>query len=219
MPGFSVIHYLEFAQIHIHLVSDTINYLILCLNLLLLPSIFPSIRVFSNESALHTRRTKHWSFSFSISHIQGWFPLELTLLITSHSKGLLRVFSSTTIQKHQFFGDQTNICCSLTQSYPTLCSPMKCSTPGFPVLQHLPELAQTHVHWVSNFIRPSFCSDLEPKKIKSVTVSIVSPSVCLELLGPDAKIFIFWMLNFKPAFSFSPFTSSRGSLVLLCFLP
>ena len=152
MPGFSVIHYLEFAQIHIHLVSDTINYLILCLNLLLLPSIFPSIRVFSNESALHTRRTKHWSFSFSISHIQGWFPLELTLLITSHSKGLLRVFSSTTIQKHQFFGDQTNICCSLTQSYPTLCSPMKCSTPGFPVLQHLPELAQTHVHWVSDAI-------------------------------------------------------------------
>ena len=110
-------------------------------------------------------------------------------------------------------------CCSIPQLYPSLCYPMACNMPGFHVVQHLPELAQTHVHWVSNFIRPSFCSDLEPKKIKSVTVSIVSPSVCLELLGPDAKIFIFWMLNFKPAFSFSPFTSSRGSLVLLCFLP
>ena len=47
---------------------------------------------------------------------------------------------------------------------------------------------------------------LDPPKIKSVTVSIVSPSICHEVMGPDAKIFIYWMLNFKPTFSLSPFT-------------
>ena len=46
-------------------------------------------------------------------------------------------------------------CCSVAQSCPTLCDPMGCSTPGFPVLHHLPEFAQTHVHWVSNAIQPS----------------------------------------------------------------
>ena len=57
----------------------------------------------------------------------------------------------------------------------------------------------------------------EPKKIKSVTVSTFSLSICHEVMGPDATIFVFWMLNFKPAFSFSPFTfvkrhSSSSSL-------
>ena len=51
---------------------------------------------------------------------------------------------------------------------------------------------------------------LEPKKIKSVTVSIVSPSICHEVMGPDAMIFIFWMLSFKPAFSLSSFTFIKG---------
>ena len=46
-------------------------------------------------------------------------------------------------------------CCSVSQSCPTLCDPMDCSTPGFPVHHHLPELAQTHVHWVSDPIQPS----------------------------------------------------------------
>ena len=58
---------LEFAQIHVHWVSILSNHLILCHPLLLLPSIFPSIRVFSNESALCIRWPKYWSFSFSIS--------------------------------------------------------------------------------------------------------------------------------------------------------
>ena len=61
---------------------------------------------------------------------------------------------------------------------------------------------------------------LEPKIIKSGTVSIVSPSICLEVMGPDAMILVLWMLSFKPALSLSSFTfSSRGSLVLLHFLP
>ena len=69
-PGLPVLHHLlEFAQIHVHWVSDAIqpSYLILCHPLLLLPSIFPSIRVFSNESVLRIRWPKYWNFSFSIS--------------------------------------------------------------------------------------------------------------------------------------------------------
>ena len=67
-PGFPVHHQLpELAQTHVHQVMMPSNHLILCHPLLLLPSIFPSIRVFSNESALHIRWPKYWSFSFSIS--------------------------------------------------------------------------------------------------------------------------------------------------------
>ena len=82
------------------------NHLILCCPFLL-PSFFSSIRVFSSELALHIRWPKYWRFSFSIvfpMNIQGWFPLRLTGLIFLLSKGLSRVFSSTTVQKHQFFG-------------------------------------------------------------------------------------------------------------------
>ena len=68
MSGSPVLHHLpEFAQIHVHWSVMLSNHLILCRPLLLLPSIFPSIRVFSNESVLHIRWQKYWSFSFSIS--------------------------------------------------------------------------------------------------------------------------------------------------------
>ena len=70
MPSFLVLHYLpDSAQTHVHWVGDAIqpSHLILCCPLLLLPSIFSSIRVFSNESALCIKWLKHWSFSFSIS--------------------------------------------------------------------------------------------------------------------------------------------------------
>ena len=83
-----------------------------CRPLLLLPSTFPSIRVFSNKLALHIRWPKYWSFSFSISppmNIQGLFPLGMSGWISLLSKGLSRVFSSTTIQKHQFFGTQSSL--------------------------------------------------------------------------------------------------------------
>ena len=67
-PGLPVHHQLpESTQTHVHCVSDGSNNLILCHPLLLLPSMFPSIRVFSNESALHIRWPKYWRFSFSIS--------------------------------------------------------------------------------------------------------------------------------------------------------
>ena len=85
------------------------NHLILCHPLLLLPPIFPSIRVFPKELALCIRGPKHWSFSFSVSpsnECSGLISLGLTGLISLQSKGLLRVFSSTTVQKHQFFSAQ-----------------------------------------------------------------------------------------------------------------
>ena len=85
------------------------NHLILCHPLLLLPSIFASIKVFFNELALRIRwpRTRA-SISASLlpRNIQGWFPLGLTGLISLQSKECSRVFSSTTIWKHQFFGTQ-----------------------------------------------------------------------------------------------------------------
>jgi len=79
---------------------------------LLLPSIFPSIRVFSNESVLCTRWPKYWSFSFTSvlpMNIQDWFPLGWTGWISLQSKGLLRVFSNITVQAHQFFGAQLSL--------------------------------------------------------------------------------------------------------------
>ena len=88
------------------------NHLILRWPLFFLPSIFPRIRVFSNELALHVRWPKCWSFSFSISpsnEYSDWFPLGLTGWLSLQSNGLSRVFSNTIVQKHQFFGDQLSL--------------------------------------------------------------------------------------------------------------
>ena len=95
-PGFTVLHHLlEFAQTH-ELMTPS-NYFFLYRPLLLLPSIFPSITVFSSESALCVRWPKYWSFRFSISlfnSIEGYFPLGLTCLISLLSRRLSRVFSN-----------------------------------------------------------------------------------------------------------------------------
>ena len=84
------------------------NHLILCCPLLL-PSILPSIRVFSNELALHIRWPKYWSFSFSISppnEYSGLISFRMNWLDLLAVKGLSTVFFNTTVQKHQFFGTQ-----------------------------------------------------------------------------------------------------------------
>ena len=81
--------------------------LILCRPLLLLPSSFPRIRVFSSESPLWIVWPKYWSFSFNIilpMNTQDYSPLGWTSWISLQSKGFTRVFSNTTVQKHQFFG-------------------------------------------------------------------------------------------------------------------
>ena len=85
------------------------NHLILCCPLLLLPLIFPSIRVLSSESALPIRWPKYWSFSFNISPSSehpGLISFRWTGWISLQYKWLSRVFSNTTVQKHQFFGTQ-----------------------------------------------------------------------------------------------------------------
>ena len=86
------------------------NHLIFCCPLLLLPSIFPSIRAVSNELVLHIKCPKYWSFSISPPvNSQGWFPLGLTGWISLQSKGLSRVFSCTTAWKHRFFSAQLSL--------------------------------------------------------------------------------------------------------------
>ena len=83
------------------------NYLILCCLILLLTSVFPSIRVFSNESALHIRWTRYWSFSFSISpsnKYSGLIAFRIDWFDLLAVQGSLKNLSSTTIWKHQFFG-------------------------------------------------------------------------------------------------------------------
>ena len=85
------------------------NHLILCRLLLLQPPIPPTIKVFSNESTLRIRWPKYWSFSFSISlsnEHPGLISFRRTGWISLQSKGLSRVFSNTTVQKHQLFGAQ-----------------------------------------------------------------------------------------------------------------
>ena len=87
------------------------NHRIFCHPLLFLPSIFPSIRVFSNESVLHIRWPKDWMFSFSIgpsNEYSGLISFRIDCLDLL-SKGLSRVFSNTTVQKHQFFSAQLSL--------------------------------------------------------------------------------------------------------------
>ena len=88
------------------------NNLILSCPLLLPPSIFPSIRIFSNESVLCIRWPKYWNFSFSISpsnEHSGLISLRMTGWISLETKGLSRVFSNTTVQKHHFFCAQLSL--------------------------------------------------------------------------------------------------------------
>ena len=84
------------------------NHLILCHPLFLLPSVFPSIRVFSIESALCIRWPKYWSFSFNISP-SNEHPGLISFRISLQSKGCSRVFSNTTVQKHQVFSAQLSL--------------------------------------------------------------------------------------------------------------
>ena len=106
LPGFPAYHQLpELAQTHVHQVYDAI----LCRAILLLPSIFPSIRVFSNVSVLCIRWPKYWSFSFSISpsnEYTGLIFFRMDWLDLLAVQELSRVFSNTIVQKHHFFGTQ-----------------------------------------------------------------------------------------------------------------
>ena len=104
-PSFPVLHYLlEFLQTYAHWVGDAIQPSYSVLPPLLLPSIFPTIRVFSSGG-----QSIGASTSILPMTIKDWFPLGLTGLISLMPKGLWRVFSNTTVQKHQFFGAQLSL--------------------------------------------------------------------------------------------------------------
>ena len=112
-PGSSVLHYFqESVQIQVLSVSDAIQPSPPLPPLFLLPSIFPSIRVFSNELASHVRWPKYWRFSFSISpsnEYSGLISFRIDRFDILAVQVLSRVFSSTTIQVHQFFSAQTSL--------------------------------------------------------------------------------------------------------------
>ena len=167
------------------------NHLILCHPLLLLPSIFPSIRVFSNESSLHIRWPKYWSFSFSISPSNehpglisfrmDWFGL---LAIQGTLKSLLQHHSSkaSILQRSTFFIVQ------ISHPYITTGKTIPLTRRTFVgkvmsllfnmlskvVITFLPRSKHLLISWLQS---PSPVI-LEPKKIKSVIISIVSPSIC-----------------------------------------
>ena len=112
MPGFPV-HYqlLELAQTHVHRVGDAIHHLIFC-RPLLLPSVFPRIRVFSNESALTYQMANVLELQLQHQSLQWIFRVDFPLdwLVWSPQlKEFSKVFSNTTVQKHQFFGSQSSL--------------------------------------------------------------------------------------------------------------
>ena len=205
------------------------SHLILCRPLLLLPPIPPSIRVFSNESTLHMRWPKYWSFSFSIipskeipgliSFRTGWFGL---LAVQGTLKSLLQHHSSKTsvLQCSAFFIVHlshpympTGKTIALTRrTFVGKVMSLLLNMLSRLVITFLPRSKPLSISWLQS---PSAVI-LEPKKMKSATVS---PSVCHEVIGPVAMIFVFWMLSFKPTFSLFSFTFIRGFLVPLQFLP
>ena len=207
------------------------NHLILCHPLLLLPSIPPSIRVFSNESALWIRYPKYWSFSFSISPSSehpglisfrmDWLDL---LAVQGTLKSLLQHHSSkTSILPHSaFFTIQishpymtTGKTIALTRrTVVGKVMSLLFNMLSRLVITFLPRSKRLSISWLQ-----SSAVILEPRKIKSATVSTVSPSISHEVMGPDATILVFWMLSFKPAFHSALRLSSRGFLVPLHFLP
>ena len=195
------------------------NHLILCCPHLLPPSIFPSIGVFLNESALCIRWPKYWSFSFNIrpsNEYSGqislridWFDL---LAVQGTLKSLLQHHSLKTsiLQRSAFFIVQlshpymtTGKTTALTRwTFVSKVMSLLFNMLSKLVIAFLPRSK----HLLILCLQSSSALNLEPKKIKTVNVYIVSPSICHEVMGPDAMILVFWMLSFKPAFSLSSFT-------------
>ena len=180
------------------------NHLILCHPLLLPPSIFPSIRVFSNESVLHIRWPKYWSFSFRISPSNeypglisfriDWLDL---LAVQGILKSLLQHHSSkaSVLQCSAFFMVQLShpymttgkTIALIRQTFVVKVMSLLFNMLSRLVITFLPRSKSLFVSWLQS---PSTVI-LEPPKIKSVTVSIVSPSISHEVMRPNAMILVF----------------------------
>ena len=202
-PGFPVLHHLlKVAQTHVHWAHDAIQTLVLC-HPLLLPSVFPSIRGFSNESALRIRWPKYWSFSFSISppsEYSGlisfrtdWFDL---LAVQKTLKSLLQHHSTkaSIICLSAFFIVQlshpymtTGKTIALTrQTFVGRVVSLLYNTLSRVVKVFLPRSKHLLISWLQS---PSALI-LEPKKIKSL-FPLFSPSICHKVMEPDAIILVF----------------------------
>ena len=198
------------------------NHLILC-HTLLLPSTFPSTRVFFNESLLCIKWPKYWSFSFSISPSNehpglisfrmdwlGLLALQGTLksLFQHHSSkaSILRCSAFFIVQlSHPYITEKT---ITLTrQTFVGKVMSLLFDMLSRLVITFLPRSKRLLISWLQS---PSAVI-LEPPKIKSDTVSTVSPSISYEVMGPDAMILVFWMLSFKPTFSLSSFIFIKWS--------
>ena len=209
------------------------NHLILCCPLLLWPSIFPSIQFFPNTSVLHIRQPKCWCFSFSISSSNeywglmsfriDWFDL---LAVQGTFKSLLHHHSSkaSILWCSVFFMVQfshpymtTGKTIYLTRRiFVGKVISLLFNTLSRVVIAFLPRSKSLFISWLQSLSAVIF----KPKKIKSVTACIVSPSICHEVMGLDSMILVFWTLSFKPDFFHSPLSpSSTGSLVPLHFQP
>ena len=180
------------------------NHLILCHPLLLLPSIFPSIRVFSNESALRIRWPKYWSFSFNISPSneqpglisfkRDWLDLPevqrtLKSLLQHHSsKASILWHSAFFIVQLSYPYMTTGKTIALTRrTFVDKVMSLLFNMLSRLVITFLPRSKRLLISWLQS---PSAVI-WEPSKIKSDTVSIVSPSISHEVMGPDATIFVF----------------------------
>ena len=180
------------------------NHLILCCPLLFLPPIPPSIRVFSNESALRIRWPKYWSFSFNISLYSehprlislrmDWLDLlevqgTLKSLLQHHSSkaSILRQSAFLTVQlSHPYMTTGKTIALTKRTFVGKVMS-LLLNMLSRLVITFLPRSKRLSISWPQ---LPSAVI-LEPRKIKSDTVSTVSPSISHEVVGPDAMTFIF----------------------------
>ena len=180
------------------------NHLVLCRLLLLLPSIFPSIRVFSNEPALHIRWPKYWSFSFSISpsnEYPGPISLRMDWLDLLAVQGTLKSLLPHHRSKVSILLCSAFFIFQLSHPYMTIGKTMAltrwtlvdkamsllCNMLSRLVIAFLPRSNCLLISWLQS---PSAVI-LEPKKIKSDTASTVFPSICHEVMGPDAMILVF----------------------------
>ena len=180
------------------------NHLILCRSLLLLPSILPSIRVFSNESALQITWPKCWSFSFSISpsnEYAGLISFRIDWLDLLAVQGTLKSLLQHHSSKASILQHSTFFIVYLSHPYMTNGKTIAFTRQNFVgkvmsllfnmlsrfAIVFLPRSKCLLISWLQS---PSALI-LEYKKIKSVTVSIVFPSICHEVMGPDAMILVF----------------------------
>ena len=173
------------------------NHLILCCPLLLPPSIFPSIRVFSNESVLHIRWPKYWSFSFFISpsnEYSGLISFRMDWLDLLAVQGTLKSLLQHHSSKASILRCSAFCLVQLSYPYMTTGKAMALIRQTF-VGNVMSLLFNMPSRLVITFLPRSKCLlisvILEPKKIKSNTVSTVCPSIFHEVVGPDAMILVF----------------------------